>query len=60
MTLLHTNIFTPLSVAKEESLVCIDLFDVPGKKTIELSAHSSLTYLIVGAVVDVDVTIITK
>ncbi len=59
MNLLQTNIFQSLSVATGESLELIDVFDVPGKKTITLSSHSSLTYLIVGSMLDVDITIVT-
>ncbi|MEI6774829.1 MAG: hypothetical protein WCL18_08930 [bacterium] len=48
MTLLQTNIFHPLSVTESETLQLINVFDVAGKKTIELHPHSSLTYLILG------------
>jgi len=60
MKLLHTNIFTPVSVAKDESLELIDVFDVQGKKTIELASYSALTYLVVGSDVDMDIQLITK
>lgn len=59
MKLFQTNIFHPLSVVKGESLELIDIFDVGGKKTITLPSHSSLTYLIVGSMIDVDITIVT-
>jgi len=60
MKLFQTNIFMPLSVAKEQSLELIDIFDTSWKKTIELHPHSSLTYLIVGSDVNIDIQIITK
>ena len=60
MILLYNNIFTPMSVAKEQSLQCIDIFDVPWKKTITLDSYSSLFYLVVGSDVDIDIEIITK
>jgi len=59
MTLFQTNIYTPISVTKDESLQCIDIFDTKGEKTIELHAHSSLTYLVVCSHADVAVEIIT-
>ena len=60
MSLFHTNIFTPISVAKGQSLQRIDVFDIQGTKTITLDSHSSLVYLVVGSDVDIDVQIITK
>ena len=59
MKLLQTNIFTPLSLTKEQSLHLIDIFDVQGKKTIELASHSSLTYLVVGSDIDIDIQLLT-
>jgi len=59
MTLLQTNIFHPLSVTESETLQLINVFDVAGKKTIELHPHSSLTYLILGWAIDVDIHVIT-
>ncbi len=60
MKLIQTNIFTPLSVAKDQSLELIDIFDTIWEKVIELSSHSSLTYLIVGWNTDIDIKIVTK
>lgn len=59
MTLFQTNIFKSISVAKDESLQCIDIFNTKGKKTIELHPHSSLTYLVVASDTDIDIEIIT-
>ncbi|HBB04268.1 TPA: hypothetical protein DCZ39_05250 [Patescibacteria group bacterium] len=59
MKLLQTNNFDHVSVPKSESLQLIDIFDVHGKKTIELSPHSSLTYLIVGSNIDIDIQLIS-
>jgi len=59
MTLLQTNVFHPLSVAEHEFLQLIDVFDNDGKKTIELHPYSSLTYLIVGWAIDIDISVIT-
>lgn len=58
MKLIQTNIFQPLSVSQGQSLELIDIFDVRGKKTIELHPHSSLLYLIVGLSADIDLQII--
>lgn len=60
MERLQTNIFTPLSVAKDQSLQLIDIFDKPGQKTIELQSHSSLIYLVVCLDADIDIQIVTK
>jgi hypothetical protein len=60
MTLLHTDIFDPISLTTGQSLELIDIFDVQGKKTIELHSHSSLIYLIIGSGADIDLQIITK
>jgi hypothetical protein len=59
MKIVQTNIFQSLSVNEGTSLELIDIFDVHGKKTIELHPHSSLTYLIVGSAIDVDITLVT-
>lgn len=48
-----------MSVDEGTSLELIDIFDVTGKKTIELHPHSSLTYLIVGSTIDIDITLVT-
>ena len=55
MKILQTNIFKAISVAPKESLQLIDVFNIPGKKTIKLSSHSSLTYLVVGSGIDIDI-----
>ena len=60
MTVFQTNIFQTISVPQNESLEIIDLFDVQWKKIIELSSHSSLTYLIVGSDMNIDIQLITK
>lgn len=60
MKLLQTNVFTPVSVPKDESLELVDVFDVQGKKTIELASHSSLTYLVIWSTAPIDIEIITK
>lgn len=59
MKLFQKNIFTSLSVSKGEPLELIDVFDIPGKKIIELSPQSNLTYLIVSSIGDLDIEIIT-
>lgn len=60
MKILQTNIFQPVSIAKGESLELIDIFSIRGKKTIELSPHSSLVYLVVGTDIDIDINILTQ
>lgn len=59
MKSLQNNIFQPISVVKEKSLELIDVFDVQGKKTIELDSHSSLIYLVVGSDTDIDIQLRT-
>lgn len=59
MKLLQTNIFTPLSVTKGQSLELIDVFDVAWQKIIELQPHSSLIYLVVGSDTDINIQIMT-
>lgn len=59
MKIYQTNIFQPISVDEGNSLELIDIFDLGGKKTIELHPHSSLTYLIVGSAIDIDITLVT-
>ena len=59
MNLFQTNIFRSLSVHKGDTLDLIDVFDVAWKKTISLESDSSLTYLIIGWDVHVDINIIT-
>ncbi len=59
MSLIHENSFNTILLRKVESLELIDVFDVSGKKTIELSSQSNLTYLIVSSVGDLDIHIVT-
>lgn len=59
MTVLQNNTFQSISIAQGESLQLIDVFDIPGKKTIELSSHSSLTYLVIGSDMDIDIQLVT-
>lgn len=60
MSLIHTNSFETVSLKKGQSLELIDIFGVSGKKTIELEAHSSLIYLVVGSGSAIDLHIVTK
>lgn len=60
MSRIQNNIFQALSLPKDESLQLIDVFDVHGKKTITLSLHSSLTYLVVARDTDIDINFITQ
>ena len=60
MERIQTNISTPISVAKDQTLQLIDIFDKPGQKTIELESHSSFTYLILCTGVDIDIQVVTK
>lgn len=60
MSLIHTNSFETVSLKKGQSLELIDIFGVSGKKTIELKAHSSLIYLVVGLGSAIDLHIVTK
>lgn len=60
MSHIQNNIFQALSLLKDESLQLIDVFDVHGKKTITLSSHSSLTYLVVARDTDIDINFITQ
>lgn len=59
MKISQTNVFQPISVDEGSSLELIDVFDVGGKKTIALHPHSSMTYLIVGSAIDIDITLVT-
>ncbi|MEI6118771.1 MAG: hypothetical protein WCP92_06175 [bacterium] len=59
MNLLQTNVSTPISVVKGQSLQRIDIFDIQGTKTITLDSHSSLVYLVVGSDVHIDIQLIT-
>lgn len=59
MTTLQTDNFTPVSVPSGQSLAIIDVFGGSGKKTITLSSHSSLTYLVVCSGGDIDIHIVT-
>lgn|GEM_PF-1214374 len=59
MNLVQTNIFESLFISSEHHVSCIDVFDVPGKKTITLAPHSSLIYLVVGVSSSIDLRIIT-
>lgn len=59
MNLIQTNIFESLFISSEHHVSCIDVFDVPGKKTITLAPHSSLIYLVVGVSSSIDLRIIT-
>lgn len=58
--LLQTDNFHPFSVAEGSTIELIDVFAVPGKKTIHLHPHSSLTYLVVGSPMDADISIVTS
>lgn len=60
MTIVSQNIFEPLVAKKDQSFEFVDIFSVSGKKSIELSAHSSLTYLIVVSGADIDLRVVTK
>jgi len=60
MTIVSQNSFDPLVAKKDQSLVVIDIFDVSGKKSIELSAYSSLIYLVVVSGADIDLRVVTK
>ncbi len=57
---MQTDNFTPVSLSQGQSLDVIDIFSVSGKKSVELSAHSSLIYLIVVSGADIDLHIVTK
>lgn len=56
----QTDIFQPISIAEDTSSEIIDIFDVSGKKTIELQAHSSLIYLVVISGADINLHIVSK
>ncbi len=58
MKLLQTTTFQSVFLAKDTPLELIDIFDVKGKKTIELESNSFLTYLVIGS--DIDIHIVTK
>lgn len=53
------NTFDSLSVAKDQAFQLIDIFDISGKKTIYLEAHSALTYLVVATQADVHIDVVT-
>ena len=60
MKLLQTNIFQPISVSSGQRLELVDIFSGPGKKSIELDAHSSLTYLVIASDADIHIDLVTK
>ena len=60
MKLLQNNIFQPVSVSSGQRLELVDIFSGPGKKSIELDAHSSLTYLVIGSDADIHIDLVTR
>lgn len=60
MKIIQTNIFTPISVSSGQRFELVDIFSGPGKKTIELGSHSSLTYLLIWSDVDIHIQLTTQ
>lgn len=60
MHVFQKNIFTPVCGDTKQVLELVDVFDIGGKKRIELQSHSSLTYLVVGLSPDIDIEIVTS
>lgn len=59
MSVLQIDNFESIRVEQGQAIQLVDIFTVSGKKTIELSSHTSLIYLIVGTTSDIDIEIIT-
>ncbi len=57
---IQKNIFTSVCVDTKQVLELVDVFDIGGKKRIELQSHSSLTYLVVGSSPDINIEIVTS